>query len=70
MMIEESDSDKMSRFISKESGDLKIEYKYKSDCIIVSQGKFSLICDDKNKTRNMATVQNLAVSFLISRISI
>jgi hypothetical protein len=52
IMIKEKDLDKMCRFISKEYGELKINGRYNKG-VTVSQGMFCLICDEKNKTRNM-----------------
>jgi hypothetical protein len=40
----------MNRFISDNIGDLKIEGKYNNG-VIISQGKYSLYGDDKNKIR-------------------
>jgi hypothetical protein len=68
ILIKESDLDKMSRFISKEYGYLKIEGRSNKGAVIISQGKFSLRGDDSNKIRNMATFQNPAVCFPISMI--
>jgi hypothetical protein len=55
MLIREIDSNKMSKFISKEYGYLKIESRYNNVGVIVSQGKFILRGTDKTKNRNMTT---------------
>jgi hypothetical protein len=40
----------MKEFISKKYGDLKVEGRYNNG-IIISQGKYSLFGNDKNKIR-------------------
>jgi hypothetical protein len=53
ILIKEMDFAQINRFISKEYGDLKIDGRYNKGCVIVSQGKFILKSDDKEKIRNM-----------------
>jgi hypothetical protein len=51
ILIKESDIYLMKQFISDNYGDLKVEGKYNNG-VIISQGKFSLFGNDKNKIRN------------------
>jgi hypothetical protein len=51
ILIKESDIKFMTQFISDKSGDLKIDDIYNNG-IIISQSKYSLFGNDKNKIRN------------------
>ena len=51
ILIRETDFELMRRFISNNYGDLKIEGRYNNG-VIISQGKYSLFGNDKNKIRN------------------
>jgi hypothetical protein len=53
MLIRESDMNNMKRFISKDYGDLNIDDVDNKGCIIISQCRFSLYDDGKNKIMNM-----------------
>jgi hypothetical protein len=50
ILIKENDMKFMKQFISDNIGDIKIEGKYNNG-VIISQGKYSLYGDDKNKIR-------------------
>jgi hypothetical protein len=50
ILIKENDIGLMKEFISDNIGDLKVDGKYNNG-IIISQGKYSLYGDDKNKIR-------------------
>jgi hypothetical protein len=50
ILIKENDMMYMKQFISDNIGDLKIEGKYNNG-VIISQGKYSLFGNDKNKIR-------------------
>jgi hypothetical protein len=50
ILIKENDMKFMKQFISDNIGDLKIEGKYNNG-VIISQGRYSLFGDDKNKIR-------------------
>jgi hypothetical protein len=50
ILIKENDMKFMKQFISDNIGDLKIEGRYNNG-VIISQGKYSLFENDKNKIR-------------------
>jgi hypothetical protein len=51
--MKEKDMDYRKRFISKDYGCLKINEWLVKGGVFISQGKFSLYGNDKNKYRNM-----------------
>jgi hypothetical protein len=50
-MIKETDIGLMRQFISDKYGDLKVEGRYING-VIISQGKYNLFGNDKNKIRD------------------
>jgi hypothetical protein len=50
ILIKETDIDLMKQFISDKYRDLEVEGRYNNG-VIISQGKYSLFGDDKNKIR-------------------
>jgi hypothetical protein len=50
ILIRETDIGLFSQFISDSYGDLKVEGRYNNG-VIISQGKYSLFGNDKNKIR-------------------
>jgi hypothetical protein len=51
ILIRETDIDLMKQFISDRYGDLKVEGRYNNG-VIISQGKYSLFGNDKNKIKD------------------
>jgi hypothetical protein len=51
LLIRENDIKLMKQFLLDNYGDLKIEGKY-NNSVIISQGKYNLYGNDKNKIRN------------------
>jgi hypothetical protein len=66
ILTKETDIDLMKQFILDNYGDLKIFGRYNNG-IIISQGKYILFGDDKNKIRNIGLRELILEDLLVNK---